>query len=344
MNTCQNNHPLVWSAEVAEFSGGVFSCNNCKESSSAEAGRWRCNECDYDICSKCKPAPPPNTYCSKGHKLGWALDKTDCPSGTFKCKKCGKTDQCEGGRWTCCCCKEHICSGCRDPPMPYIYCMKGHCLKVETEPVEFAGPNYKCNACEDMKSYEKPRWRCKDCDYDVCLDCRSLPYRTCANAHPLYWSYDGEKYPDGFFNCDGCTKRAPVEEGRWSCPACTYDICTDCREAKANLKCKENGLLVWSTDASKYPGGSFSCDKCKSSAECENGRWNCNECGYDLCSKCRAPDTCYNQHALTWVTDSENYSDGMYECNLCKKKAKCADGRWACKDCGYNICPKCKTE
>ncbi len=53
----------------------------------------------------------------------------------------------------------------------------------------------------------------------------------CPNGHPLVLSTTEEDYPGGYYMCANCNRVLQCSAGRWHCPNCKYDICTDCRPA-----------------------------------------------------------------------------------------------------------------
>lgn len=240
----------------------------------------------------------------------------------------------------------------------------------------------------------------------------------CAKGHHLAWNTGTEGYGP-VFSCDNCKKSSSTSSGRWNCMMCKYDICTKCRSpsfpnpnvmppafmpsvsvpgvtvtvspgplpgpvissapgpalSPAAYQCGKAHALQWSASAVQYPFGKFSCDLCKKSTDCANGRWNCQSCQYDICTNCRpmqpvqpilpmpmpsmpaptsmpgqpfvsvtvsGPSVCSKSHPLQWSTDATGYLMGKYACDLCKKSTDCHSGRWNCVSCQYDVCTNCK--
>eukprot|EP00826_Nyctotherus_ovalis_P000016 TRINITY_DN0_c107_g1_i18.p2 TRINITY_DN0_c107_g1~~TRINITY_DN0_c107_g1_i18.p2 ORF type:complete len:348 (-),score=97.90 TRINITY_DN0_c107_g1_i18:43-1086(-) len=347
MSNCKKDHKLQWSTRAQQED--KFKCGKCGEKGDYQEGRWCCDECAYDVCNNCKKPPPPNAYCPEDHLMGWSTKPGENPNGKYECMKCGKGREYTVGHWKCHDCDNYnICSQCRDPPPLYMFCEEGHPLEFEKGAHESGAPTFSCDECEgNGRPYAKGRWMCKTCkekgnDYDVCIRCRAPPHLKCEKDHMLTWSFSPENYPTGKYDCDACGGNAKIEDGRWTCLECEHDVCTKCRKAKANTKCKNGDVLEWVVDPEDQMG--IACDLCDANIETSKGRWRCAPCSYDVCRKCRPTDTCYMNHPLKWTSEEEGCKEGKFECLTCDGKFDCADGRWTCKDCGFDICPDCKPE
>ncbi len=178
---------------------------------------------------------------------------------------------------------------------------------------------------------------------------------TCKSGHALTWTTDASGYMGGKFACDLCHKSADCSTGHWTCP-CKFDVCTSCRPVPSMssvLQCSKGHWLEWATMGDGYMGGMFSCDLCKTSHACGEGRWSCLGCRYDLCSGCRAAPVaglqmtafvqCKNGHPLLWSGDASGYMGGKFSCDLCHKANNASFGRWHCPTCKYDVCILCRS-
>lgn len=338
MQCCKNNHPLLWRVDDEGYMAGRFSCDQCHQSANCKDGRWSCKGCSYDICPKCMPS----STCNNNHGLVWSIDTEGYMAGRFSCDGCKQSSGCADGRWSCKACSYDICPKCKAAP-PHYLCAKGHILNWSTGTDGYMAGKFSCDECKKSNSCEAGRWSCKACSYDICPKCRpSGPYPACGKSHPLAWSTSTDGYMAGKFSCDGCKQSNSCEEGRWSCKECSYDICTKCRKPQY-LVCKNNHGLAWSTNADGYMAGKFSCDICHKPSQCETGRWSCKPCGFDICVDCRSAPflTCKTGHILAYSADGTGYVGGKYSCDKCHTSYPCEDGRYTCS-CQYDICPKCK--
>ena len=180
-------------------------------------------------------------------------------------------------------------------------------------------------------------------------------FRTCLNGHELKHAAKGNK-----FICENCRNTGAAEDGRWGCLECNYEICLKCRpparktldktKSTEVMKCNDGHEMTFGTS----PDDSlFLCDSCGKAYYGSVARWKCETCGSDFCRTCLPPpkgfkpkdeileiDECFNDHPLEFlVAETDN---GMYECSLCGKLGDTHNGRWACLDCGVNICHICK--
>lgn len=286
---CKKNHNLAWSTHADKYPMGVFSCDGCRTSSKCDAGRWNCKECGFDICTKCRPAETKSyDTCKSNHPLAWTTDGTGYAMGVFSCDGCRSSSQCAGGRWCCPGCKFDICPKCRPAPI-HKKCKKNHPLAWNHESAGYAMGIFSCDNCHKSSQCSNGKWSCHECKYDICTNCRApKAHGSCKKMHPLAWTMDASGYAMGVFSCDGCHKSSQCPTGRWNCKECKYDICTNCRAPEPYASCKGNHPLSWTSEASGYPMGVFSCDGCHKSNQCANGRWCCKPCKYDVCPNCRS--------------------------------------------------------
>lgn len=117
-----------------------------------------------------------------------------------------------------------------------------------------------------------------------------VTYR-CRNGHRLDRSYVSIGYGGGMYSCDQCKSSFPCTSGRLNCESCQWDICDNCAnmyKPKPNpvTQCHSGHILMYTK---QYPHGSYSCDACKRSFPCNQDRWCCTYCKYDVCPFCRVP-------------------------------------------------------
>ena len=119
-------------------------------------------------------------------------------------------------------------------------------------------------------------------------------------------------------------------------------------DGKAKYKCANGHYLIYTTDASGYMAGRFSCDVCKNSNDCAGGRYNCPQCKWDFCNTCSneykpKPNPvvcCKGGHGLLYTR--VDYPMGKYSCDMCHRSYPCFGARWMCVPCQYDICPFCR--
>ena len=112
-------------------------------------------------------------------------------------------------------------------------------------------------------------------------------------------------------------------------------------------KCRNGHYLSYTTNGAGYLNEMFSCDNCKQSRNCSEGRYNCSSCQWDLCNFCSDqykprpnPITqCKSGHPLTYT--ALKY-EGSYGCDLCGRLFPSTEIRWCCTICQYDICPFCR--
>ena len=225
-----------------------------------------------------------------------------------------------------------------------------HPMNWTGDPSGYMGGVFSCDKCHKSQPCANGRLSCVPCKYDICSTCACVQ---CAKNHLLAFTTDSSGYMGGVFACDSCHKSQPCTAGRWSCPPCKYDVCTQCRPAPAGpqpvpmtafIQCGEGDPLEWSKNSAGYMMDKFSCDICKKATNCGVGRWSCQKCKYDICHDCRPPtdEMCPKDHVLKASFDSAGYMGGKYACDKCHSSYPCDTGRYTCP-CKYDVCPVCKS-
>lgn len=188
---CRNGHNLEMSYVSIGYPGGMYSCDNCKNSRPCTEGRYNCGYCQWDLCRNCanayKPKPNPVVHCHAGHPLVYTIQYYQ---GNYSCDSCKRTYPSSQQRWCCTMCKYDICAFCRLPPMPGP--MPG--------PIGMPGP------------MPGPM---------------PLSKTNCPNGHMLMLT--NYSYPSGHFTCRICGANVHCGTAqRYSCTFCQYDICQGC--------------------------------------------------------------------------------------------------------------------
>ena len=104
----------------------------------------------------------------------------------------------------------------------------------------------------------------------------------------------------------------------------------------------------------------YSCNTCnRQHLPCNEGRWGCEKCKYDVCIACRPMEEialdkemalkppmellqCFKGHSLKITDSALDYPNGKFYCQNCTEEYPCADKRWACIQCKYDVCFKCR--
>jgi hypothetical protein len=107
--------------------------------------------------------------CSHGHFLSPSTSSLD-----WICDKCDKRFTKNTWRWRCSSieCDFDLCFQC----FPSLECGKSHSLTFMPDLCGGSFTHFRCDRCDVMEDISKKRWRCKQCDYDVCIVCIPPPF------------------------------------------------------------------------------------------------------------------------------------------------------------------------
>ncbi len=373
---------LRWGADAGEnYPHATYTCLVCHKNKQCKEGRWSCKAGCHDVCAECRPCAVPALLpaCGRcqaaegGHSLVWSTSTEgyEARKGDFVCALCGEKGKCEAGRWSCGKDQYDVCAVCRPGTgnLGEVKCPKNHVLLWNVS-TELAGDEYECKECKQAFRKDMGRWRCQECDYDICPS-EKRPVALLAmcfvgvpealrgkllfcqdKKHPLIWSQNTVGYPSQSYTCSVCGQpERSLTVGRWTCGLCKYNVCPECRPAmRAYGRCKTNHPLEWSTNPLGDDESTFRCVTCKTAREYAEGRWTCARCKYSVCSNCRPPVapsmvegfvSCGAGHALQWV--AEGGKKAAYACAICGRDGNsCAGGRWGCEECKYWVCPVCR--
>ena len=116
-------------------------------------------------------------------------------------------------------------------------------------------------------------------------------------------------------------------------------------------ECLVGHLLEWNIDPIKN-GKEFFCNNCGLSSNTEDGRWNCNECSYSICNRCRPKRyrnvgenkgitkiKCENEHDMKFK--ATEVKQDIYLCEGCGKAYYGTVSRWRCDPCKIDLCRVC---
>jgi len=306
--TCLSGHALKHTTK-----GNGYICENCRKKTPVSDGWWICADCNYQICVKCRP----RTHGSIQKKAD--TEEIKCSKNhpmkfgnyedptIYLCDNCGKAYYGSVARWSCLTCQTDLCRRCMIPPNSF-----------------------------------KPK---KD---------EVLEIDVCTNGHPLGFVIAESDY--GMYECTLCSKVGDTHNGRWTCFECGMNVCHVCKptdrikEGMLSVKtktlvCNKNHMLMF-TCKPPPKGIKIGCDKCKAVIGPDYWRWDCDECGYDVCIKCRPEPEgrrdllCPKMHKLilsNMPKDNATYG----RCDSCYIVVNLLKGRYCCLPCQYICCKKC---
>ena len=311
---CLAGHRLRLSSGPSAM-GNEFKCENCRAAKKVSDGRWQCNECQYDICIKCRPKNHGNVEqsktdqdssivkCENNHEM--AFKKPEDSNIIYLCDKCGKAYFGTVACWRCDPCQSSLCRLCMAPP-------KGFKSVGET-----------------------------------------LEIDTCPKAHQLQFIV--AETTTGMYDCYICSKLGNTHNGRWGCFECGINVCHVCKpssKAKDGTLSVKTGLLVCDKghvllfgSAPPPLGYHIGCNKCERKIT-DHWRWTCRMCDFDVCAKCRPEPpgkreyVCTNMHKLIYSKLPQGETT-YGRCNRCHKVFKLIDGRYCCFPCAYECCNNC---
>lgn len=309
---CFEGHPLKWSAQAGK-AALIFTCENCKANGDAENGRWNCENCRYDICSKCRP----RMYGDRHNATGNEIAKIKCEMehdmkfltvgmkrDIYLCCSCGKAYYGTVARWRCEPCDIDLCRGCiaaphgfrsENEPLEIDVCSENHILEFLETDTRLG--TYDCSLCSKMGSARDGRWGCAKCDISICSVCKpDGPIRrrftmvktmtiVCDRGHILMF---GCRPPTSPITCKKCERRIVSDIWRWYCKACDFNICNACRpepQGRRDLLCSRYHKLVYSNSVQgKVTYGR--CHRCHKVLKLSDGRYCCYGCEYECCNGC----------------------------------------------------------
>lgn len=241
---CGRGHTMTF--EPSSDKNTVYLCEKCGKAYLGMCSCWKCATCQSNLCRLCM-APPKGfksvgeileiDTCPKGDRLNFIVAET--MTGMYDCYICSKLGSTHNGRWACLDCGVNICHVCKpcskakDGTLSVktgsLVCDKGHVLLFGSAPPP-SGHFIGCNKCE-RRINDHWRWTCRECDFDVCANCRPEPpgkrEHVCTNMHKLTYSNlaQGETT---YGRCNRCHQTFLLSEGRYCCFPCAYECCNKC--------------------------------------------------------------------------------------------------------------------
>lgn len=169
--------------------------------------------------------------------------------------------------------------------------MHKHPLKIEMVPYK---NNFICNLC--CRSFPPQRiFRCDECKYDICCECKPLKFSANLHQHELHW--ETTPYPSRF-RCDICKNVYPNERVL-RCAECQFDVCNSCRPQKFTPDLHNHILKFEMTPYEKC----FECNVCGVFYP-NQPIFRCNQCQFDVCSMCSSSETNIDAVCLLCRTNS----------------------------------------
>lgn len=213
------------------------SCSWCQ--SQTPGPHWHCRSCLFDVCISCAQqrgyiSPATSAKCKNKHPL----TEKNSDGRILPCLMCKKMFN--GKCFLCVDCNYVICDDCQNflkspaPGHPIVRCTEKHLLRWHTR------GGFNCDACNQNKDEE--RFKCKECNYDICADCSNSLIasicktgpKCCPQLHQLLWCFETNEIFLGMpYKCDGC-KRINKRIGSYRCAECELDICFTCMAKQSN--------------------------------------------------------------------------------------------------------------
>ena len=118
--------------------------------------------------------------------------------------------------------------------------------------------------------------------------------------------------------------------------------------AKVYYSCEAGHKLKYDDSNTGYNAGQYTCSICKQCFSCQQKRYNCFMCKWDICMNCAEqyrPKAvqmmkCTAGHKLEYKENK--YPMGYFTCAQCNRNYQCHIKRWNCKQCNFDICFFCR--
>lgn len=292
---CERNHEMTFKVPIPSEKDTLYLCGKCGQAYFGMVSCWRCDHCMANLCRNCM-APPKGfksvgeileiTTCYRGDPLQFTMAETS--TGMYDCFICGKLGDTHNGRWVCFSCGTNVCHVCKpcakakdgmlSAKTKTLVCNKDHVLLFGAPPPP-SGSRIGCNKCGNTIK-DHWRWTCRECDFDVCANCRPEPpgkrEYVCTNMHKLTYS----NLPQGeatYGRCNRCHQRFKLIEGRYCCFPCAYECCNNCVSQLGTFKSLLNEWLFEKDEVA--PNGATTgtaTEKAAGGAKSADDRFNCD--------------------------------------------------------------------
>jgi hypothetical protein len=201
-------------------------------------------------------------------------------------------------------------------------------------PYTFPSRNHRCDVCRQPIPLGCQGLRCKQCDYDVCNNCKekrcegaeTKKTSRCSNGHSCYPHIFSRQ-----FCCDVCGENMPLGCPGLKCKQCNYDICSNCKSHHdfdhklcvcQLVKCKSGHVC----DPKQFRCDVL-CDKCGETISEDSWGYRCSQCYFDVCDRCASlalsvsPKlhlrACFDQSCFECKSPAPMFSYFCDECSSC---------------------------
>ena len=154
-----------------------------------------------------------------------------------------------------------------------------------------------------------------------------------------------------------CKKENFCDAGRNACIQCTFNLCWTCLSPPSNFvklssTCPKKHKLKFNKNISPEYAIGFKCDICGIHGFPAEGRWNCDECHFDICKNCKSEFDFDKKILVNSITLPEIASEERDQCKICfhykinTVLIPCGH-LCICSDCSEKltkkVCPVCNT-
>ena len=234
-----HHHPLRKRPVSEVYPGGMWGCDRCRRVVNPESSTYHCSQCNFDLCERCFQ---PFSHPLHEHPLLFADTRLVYReyNAIWFCDHCGMTMR--SGAYLshhCPKCQFDLCTNCVAGRHHHLH---PHELLLANSHVVYSSymGQWVCDNCgrSSRSTDEYHMWHCRECEFDLCISCISLPPPAgqlhhlhphellLANSHVVYSSqlYRGQ------WVCDNCGRRSQStgEYHVWHCRECQFDLCMSC--------------------------------------------------------------------------------------------------------------------
>ncbi len=172
---------------------------------------------------------------------------TSASSPQYACCHCQRKGKLADGRWICPNCASEHCQHCIVPPLYSSFqCPAGHPLRFDlfsSVGMSTDKSQFKCRNCGGLYGSVLSHWRCHDCAYDLCQNCKP-PERyeesACPQGHSLIEHFSLCSVPDSRFLCSCCGRSRTGSFWECNVPKGHLTFCCQCRPSVESEKVSSN--------------------------------------------------------------------------------------------------------
>lgn len=192
-----HRHPLRKTLVSQVYGGGTWGCDHCKRMNVGPFA-YHCSLCDFDLCGTCFHS---FSHPLHEHPLVFADTRIiyEDYNARWFCDHC-RMESLRSGAYIshhCSKCQFDLCSNCVAGRRHYLH---PHELLLANSHVVYSSPLYMgqwfCDNCKrsSQSTGEYYMWHCKECQFDLCMSCISLPPPPCPSLQPKLQNQP--KHPD----------------------------------------------------------------------------------------------------------------------------------------------------